>query len=182
MSVPVFTSEPAQFVAGETVKWTKTFDDFPASDGWALSYALVKSGSQITIDAVADGDAFAVTIPATTSAGYEAGRYSYQASVSKDGEVVVVGSGRIEIKPGFAALSEGYDDRSFAKKMVDGLREIMPKLAAKGVASYSIEGRSMTYRNMEELRADLNHWTAVYYQEERKAGRMRSRVIRPRLR
>lgn len=182
MSITIFDKEPISFVAGDTVKWKKSVSGFPASEGWTLSYALVKDGVQITFNASADGDDYAVTISAEISAGYTPGVYAYQAKVSYGTEAATVATGRIEIKPTFAAQSSGYDARSFAKKMVDALETLFPVLAAKGFASYSIAGRSGTYHSKAELREDYKYWKSVYIQEERNAGRKRSRIIKMRLR
>jgi hypothetical protein len=37
---PIPTVEPANFAAGETVKWTKVVADYPPSDGWSLIYSI----------------------------------------------------------------------------------------------------------------------------------------------
>ena len=48
--------EPVSFIAGDTVKWTKSLEDYLASDSWVLVYYLVKDGDQKTITASASGD------------------------------------------------------------------------------------------------------------------------------
>lgn len=178
MSLPFLDNEPASFVAGETVKWKRSFPDFPASV-WSLSYAFVKDGKLIALTAGADGDDFAITISSTVSATYEAGVYSYQATVSDGTERQVVGLGKITIKPGFAAVGAGgYDNRSLAKKMVDTLETLFPVIAAKRFASYTVGGQSGTFKTLAELQAAYDRWKAIYYREERRAGRKSSRTIR----
>jgi hypothetical protein len=44
--------EPEQFVAGDTVLWTKSLDDFAPSDGWTLSYRFVGAAEEIAATAV----------------------------------------------------------------------------------------------------------------------------------
>ena len=64
------TTEPARVTAGDTIAWTKTLSDYPASAGWVLAYTLINAGAKITITAAASGDDHAVTVLAATSAGY----------------------------------------------------------------------------------------------------------------
>lgn len=41
MSREIPPYEPHQFVAGDTVSWTKSLSDYPTSDGWTLHYRIV---------------------------------------------------------------------------------------------------------------------------------------------
>jgi len=179
MATPVLDSEPLNFTAGDTVKWRKRLSDYPATT-WTLSYYLVKSSDYITFDAANDSGAHLVTIPATTSAGYGAGVYSYQSKVTDGSETLTIGVGKIEVLPAFASQSDGYDNRSFAKKMLDILEPLFITMASKGHASYEIGGRSMTYHSKKDLRDDYNHWKSIYNAEERKAGRKSGSIIRVR--
>ena len=57
------TIEPETITAGDTVKWTKTLDDYPA-DLYALKYTLqpISGGTPLAITAAADGTDHAITI------------------------------------------------------------------------------------------------------------------------
>lgn len=41
MTTSVPTSEPVQFVGGDTVAWTRTLSAYPPSQGWSLHYRLL---------------------------------------------------------------------------------------------------------------------------------------------
>ena len=43
MAHDIATTEPLSVTAGDLVTWTKSFDEYPTADGWALSYALTNS-------------------------------------------------------------------------------------------------------------------------------------------
>lgn len=55
--------EPHQFVAGDTVQWTKSLSDYPASDGWALHYRIVGVTEEI-----ADAN---ISVMANVSGGWD---------------------------------------------------------------------------------------------------------------
>jgi hypothetical protein len=182
MTIPYQSGMPAFIIAGNTTKWEVSIPDFPPSDGWSLSYALVKAGTIITIDATTnpDADDYLVSIAATTSAGYEAGKYSTQETVTDGTDVITVSSGKIEIVPMFSAQTSGYDSRSFAKQTVDAIEALIPVMVAKREASYTIGGKTVVFKSMAELQDSLMFWRRQYFTEERKAGRAKSRIIKPR--
>ena len=107
------TAEPLSFVAGTYVQWSRQLSDYPAGSGWALSYALVKTGKPITFNATPSGDQHLVTLKKTTTEKYEAGSYAWQAFVEKDDERHLVSTGLIEVKTNYAAMAAAcYDGRS----------------------------------------------------------------------
>jgi len=151
----VATTEPLSFIAGDTVVWQKTFGDYPASAGWALSYALVKDSALILIDGskvVASGDDFVVTIPAADSVAYASGDYAWQSYVTKSGERYQVGHGIVEIKPDFATQSTGYDARTIIKQTLDALEAMLLKKASKDQMSLHVpNGRRVDRLPPEQL-------------------------------
>ncbi len=65
MAKAIPTTEPLTFIAGDAWKWDKSFGDFPASDGWQLSYYFrgeqdydADWASEVT----ANGDGFEIRI------------------------------------------------------------------------------------------------------------------------
>ena len=70
MSQNIPTSEPESLVAGDTVTWQKTLSDYPASDGWVLSYRLINAAGNIDITSSASGDDHLVSVAATATAGW----------------------------------------------------------------------------------------------------------------
>ena len=43
MAATVPTKEPLTIRAGDTIEWTKSIDDYKASNGWKLKYAYAAS-------------------------------------------------------------------------------------------------------------------------------------------
>lgn len=163
---------PQSFRAGDTVTWTVTLRDYPASAGWTLTYSLLHaSASKLTLTASASNDDFVVTIPAATSANYTAGDYTYVARVSKAGESYTVDSGRISILPNLAT-STTYDGRSWAERVLTALEATLEGRATGVELELEIAGRRIRYFTPDEL----IKWHGFYKAEvvrERSTDRLR---------
>jgi hypothetical protein len=150
MAHTIPTTEPAQLRAGDLATWTKSLADYPASAGWVLSYALVKSGTRITFSASASGDDHLVAVPAATTASWAAGTYTWAARVTKTTEIYTVATGTFDILPDIAAAVSGLDARSHAVKTLEAL-ETWLESHDPAVAEYEIAGRRMKYIPVGEL-------------------------------
>lgn len=171
------TTEPTEVTAGDFVTWQISLPDYPASAGWVLSYAFVKTGTQITVTASASGDDHLVAVAAATSAGWTAGTYQWQARVTKTTEVYTVRKGSLTIQPNFAAASSGYDGRSHARKVLDALNAWIEN-HDPAVQDYQIAGRSMRYIPMGDLlklRSDYERRVAAEAATQRAAAGLPSR-------
>lgn len=67
MAGPVGNAPPAKFNAGETVKYTRQFTNYPVSGGWSLML-YIAGASSFSVSATPSGANFAVTIPAAKTA------------------------------------------------------------------------------------------------------------------
>lgn len=151
-------TEPAYIQAGDTLAWRRTLPDYPASAGWTLSYRLINATGKIDIAASADGDAHLVSVAASVTASWSAGAYKWTAHVVRGAERYTVGSGDVVIKPDLAAQPSGVDARSEAERALADLRSaLLTWIATSGqVQSYTIAGRTMTYRSMAEIRRAIS--------------------------
>lgn len=150
MAHQVPTTEPSKLRAGDTATWTKTLADYPASAGWVLAYALVKSGTRITFTASASGDDHLVSVAPATTSGWAAGDYQWTAKVSLGGAVYTVASGAITIEADFSAAVSGLDARSHARTTLDAI-EAWIEGRDMGVAEYEIAGRRLKTIPITEL-------------------------------
>lgn len=160
---------PKKITAGDSAEWTLSLSDYPAGDGWALSYALVASGSQITFTGAASGDDHKITLAAATTSGWTAGKYRYQAYVTLGSDRETVETGEIEIRPNFATLGSGYDGRSQWQKILDSLMTAYESMQS-GYGTQSVtmaDGRSVTYRTTAELLPAISKARAEVAREQR---------------
>ena len=144
---------PTVWNAGDTLKWDVSVPDYPATDGWTLTYEVKSKNEHIaTITASADGDGYTVTVPAATSAGYTIGHHHYRAYVTKGSERYTVDSGDLEILKDFED-SGNYDDRTHAEIVLDAIEAVLESRATKDQESYSIAGRSLSRTPIGDLLA-----------------------------
>lgn len=152
-TMAIVQNEPASVTAGDTVAWLKTIADYPADQGWVLSYVLINSTAKITITASAAGADHQVSVDAATSAAWPAGDYTYQAAAAKGLERYTVGNGLISVGKSYAAQAT-LDTRSTARQMLDALEACYLAYLSDGqghVAEYDVAGRRMKFRNAAEI-------------------------------
>mgnify|MGYP002813892277 CR=1 FL=1 len=158
-------NEPKTIVAGDTITWNESFSDYPAPT-WTLTYELRSTSPKISITATTSGTGFLITIPIATSVTYDAGRYSFQAFVSKSGERHMVSSGTIEVLPNLATKTT-YDSRSHVRKVYEALQSVIEgRVLQSAYTSVSIGGRAIAYMPMADLRKEYYHYKQLVKQEE----------------
>lgn len=147
------TSVPASIRAGDTVEWITSEPDYPASDGWALSWRLINAAGKIDITSTASGADHAVSVAASESDGWATGQYDWVCLATKGAARKTVSSGKTEILPDLAALSTGFDTRTTAKKLLDAVEDALLKRASRTDLEYEIAGRRLKAMTHGELLA-----------------------------
>lgn len=146
-------SEPTTIYAGDTLTWTRTLADYPAPE-WVLTYSLVQLGSAITIVAAAAGTDHLVYVPATETANYVPGDYTWSAFVSDALTGLVrhtVERGAMTVQPNPAA--GGYDTRSDPQIILDNINAYLKDPQNIKAASYSFQNRSLSRWPLGDLLA-----------------------------
>ena len=154
------SSEAMEVAAGDTIKWTKCFPNYPASAGWVLSYSLRNAQSQIDISGAmitASGDCFAVSVAPTDSATWADGDYDYQAYVTNGADRYTVEVGRIRVLQNLATQAT-VDNRSHNQKMLDAIVSLLENRATADVDEYSIDNVHLKKMPVQ----DLETWRARY--------------------
>lgn len=182
VSIIIPELEPEQVTAGDTWVWKRLLNDYLPSNGWVLSYALVKDGALIQITAADSDDEHYVEIAATITASYEAGIYHWQSYVTNasTSERYKVSTGTIEVLPDFSQQASGYDNRSHVKKTLDALEAVILGKASSDQLALTIGGRSLSKMPPRHLIEWRDIYRAEYAAEERKAGRRQRSLIRAR--
>lgn len=162
------TLEPAVLNAGDTLRWTRSLADYPASAGWVLSYTLINGTAKISITGSASGDEHSILVPAATSAGYAPGSYDWRARVTKAGEVYTVGEGRFTVKASFSAAT--FDARSQARKTLEAIDATLEGRATSATAEYEIGNRRMKFIPVAELLQLRDRYRAEVAREDAAAA------------
>jgi hypothetical protein len=130
--------EPDSFRVGDTVPWTRTLTDYPAS-AWTLTYAFA-GPSTFTVVATASGDDFAVTITSAVSSAYRPGRYAWQSYASAGAARYLVASGSCEILPDLSLYTTPHDSRSWARRVLEALQATIEGRASRDQTSIMVDG------------------------------------------
>lgn len=145
------SSPPSAIVAGDSLSWSRAFDDYKASDGWALAYTLVGPTAVYTVNAASNGDDFAVSIAPDTSKTWAPGAYKLVETLSTAGERVTVGITPFTISPDLAATADGgADTRSHARKVLDAI-EAWLESKAPVAGTFQIGERQIQYYPIADL-------------------------------
>jgi hypothetical protein len=164
--------EPYTIEAGTTVKWTKDLsDDYPA-DEWELVYTFINSAQKYQVTASADGTKHSITIPASTTDDYVAGKYKWIARVTKDDEVYKVDEGMIEITADLAAAGTStHDFRSHARTVLEAVEAVIEGRASRDQMQYMVQGRMLTKTPIPDLLILRDRYRAEVKAEEREERR-----------
>lgn len=160
MTYTVPTKEPTQLTAGDSWQWDRCLADFPASDGWELSYFFYGLQSEVAISAAwgdevtANGDTFEVRIPAEdTDTEVSAGPYQLVGRVTKAGVGTFTAFlGHVDV---LANPAEATGTESEHKKHLDRLYAARATLSTNGYAEVSEHGHTVVYRRQEELDKEI---------------------------
>jgi hypothetical protein len=182
MATTILSDIPDQITAGDSVAWKRSFSDYSAAEGWALSYAFVKSGTRITIDGGADGADHLVEVAASTSAGWAAGEYAFQAYVTKAAERYQVDEGLVEILPNYAAASGGLAALPYCFTVRDAIVAVLEMRATESQTSLAVGGRQiseMSHMELMDALARAKSGCEVWKRKNRRArGRRTGQTIK----
>lgn len=166
MAAPIPTTEPQSVTAGDSVVFTKTVCDYPASDGWTLTYFFkTPDGSQkfnFTATTAANGTDYAVTV--NNTAAWQPGEYIGQAKVAGvGGQTFTVWSGILRVYPSVAANA---DTRSHARKCLDNIEAVLEKKATHEVLNSEVNGVKLERIPFDQLIALRDRYRMEVRNEE----------------
>jgi hypothetical protein len=139
---------PSSLIAGDTWEWTRDLSDYPAGT-WTLTYYFTKDGKQFNAVASADGLTHAVSVPAATTATYQAGRYKWQARVSDGADAYTVEGGWVEVSANPATSTA--DPRTWARRTLEAVECFLEGNASTAQSSMAIQGRSISRWPLPDL-------------------------------
>ncbi len=152
---------PAQIRAGDTVTWRDeaSRDNLGAaitSSGWTLTYYLrTNTASEgATVVGTSAGEGWQFTIAATTSAGFDAGQWYWQALATSGADKLTIGSGQLQVLAGlsYTGSPAAFDGRSQAQKDLEAVQAAIRAIVSGGVVQeYKIGTRSLKKYEMADL-------------------------------
>ena len=161
--------EITDFRAGDTVAWTKSSSDYPASAGWTGKYRL-SGAQQIDVTAAASGDDYLFTITAQTSASFTPGFYTFSGWVEKGSgasyERHELWSGLIEILTNLATQTGVQDNRSITRRTLEKIENAIYDYSTNPVDEIEIAGRRIVRPSLADLLKFKNLLTSELARED----------------
>lgn len=134
-----------------------------------------------TITGTAEGDGWRITVPSSTTTGFDAGTWTWQAVATYSSEQYTAGRGQFTVKA-TAVYSDqpgAFDDRSRAEVDLEKVETAIRTLAAGGmVQEYTIGGRNLKRYKMGEL-LQLRDNLKAEVDRERRAEKVRQGLGNP---
>ena len=155
---------PSSFAAGTTVKLRRLLAAYPASAGWTLTLYLRGAGT-LDAEAVADGDAYVVTLSPTDTAALAPGTYRWTERVALDDDVYTADQGIVEITLDMAAAEAGTA-QSHAERTLALIEATIEGRIPSGMESYQIGGRAVTKIPLAELARLRGIYAARVWQQK----------------
>lgn len=146
------TTWPTTFAAGTTVKATRSFSDYSASDGWSVTLYVVGASVMSPVVGSANGSSFDFTMTATATAGLLPGTYVWRELASKAGENYIADSGTFVVSADVRTLGAG-DAQSFEEKALALVEARLLARYSEDMETFAIAGRSVAQIPHDELLA-----------------------------
>lgn len=158
---------PTTFRAGDSIAWTETLPEYPASAGWVLKYRLLWAAGAAAINTAASGDDHAVNLAASASTSWPAGPATLVSWVERGAVKTTLGSQAVTILPDLSA-TVSHDGRSKNQRALDAAEAALLAYAEGGkahVAEYEIDGNRMKFRSSQEILDLINHYKRLVAKE-----------------
>lgn len=161
------TTEPTQIIAGDTLAWSKTLDDYPANDGWTLTYYL-RGPAAYTITTTADDAAHVAAATTAETSLYTPGEYRLFGFATTGSTRYKVYEKPVTVFADVASNTGTLEIRSDARIIYDALIELQKQRATRPELQRSIQaaGQSFTYKSDKEIGEAIDKWGAVVKAEE----------------
>lgn len=142
---------PARLIAGETLGWSVTLPEYPAS-AWALAYSLQLPGvAPIALAATGSGTSYSATAAASVTATWAPGTYQLTATVTNTGtaQEIALGRGQFTLLPSaLATLGVGH-----AEQMLALIEAALVRRIPAGLETTNIDGQELVRIPLTQLLA-----------------------------
>ena len=165
------TTEPTHFAIGDFVQWKREdiVGDYPVATHSAEWVARLAHGtsSEIKVAATEASTDYLFSIASTDSAAFTQGHYHWQLEITETATSnrIIIDTGTLDID---FDLDDNVDPRSHAQVMIDKIESVLQGKADADVASYSINGRSLTKMSFEDLNSARDYYRKEYAKELQK--------------
>jgi len=169
MAPQVPSVEPTVITAGDTVRWTKSLNDYSPDDGWVLSYAFrgEKGDGKHDLTAGSLDGLFTITLLPSATSLMRPGLWIWNAFATLGTDRYKVGQGTLRVEPNLALTNFKTDLRTPAKRAYDNALEAWEKV--KLGQTVSLNGRVYTQHNLDALMRFVDRCKSDYAAEQNAA-------------
>lgn len=136
------TVPPTTIMAGDSVAFSWSYADYPASDGWTLTYALA-GRSTLAVTSTPNLDAHDIALTSAQTSALLAGAYTWKLRVSNGTTTTTVGTGRCDVQADVATAQTG-DFAAWAETTLAMLEASIQGDMTDAVQQYTIGDRQIT--------------------------------------
>lgn len=174
--------EPTQITQGDTISFTKTLSQYPATDGWSLLYSLRGNGQDLQFTSTASGSDHEILVDAAETELWLPSDYQMEGWAVNGDQRFQIYLSSLVITPDLATAAPDVDVRTHAQKMLALVEQQLEQCAKNILITTTVEGTAIE----RERRNELLRFRQSYIQERRgqlatedaKAGRPNRRKIK----
>ena len=176
------TRPPAELTAGDTTQFAWVGGDYPASDGWGMSWRLVGAGVGVNLTAAASGADFVVSVAANAFASLSIPARGIPCELigaaTKAGARAIVYRGAAQLLPD--PLTASGDLRGHAAAMLAAVEAMLENRATSDQMSYRIGDRELSRIPIPDLLNLRDYYKRAARVEEDATARRLGQPGRPR--
>jgi hypothetical protein len=177
MAIPPRSYEPNKLAQGDTISFIRSLGDYPATNGWNLTYELRGSGQVIEFSSTPSGDSHAVIVTAATTAGWIPFNHECE------GYAINVGTGErsriyhnyLLVVPNLQGSPADIDTSTHASRMLALIEAVQEGKFNHDLLSTEVEGTRILRLTPQQLREEYYFWKAERRREIRKANALAGR-------
>lgn len=164
--IPILTGVPSSITAGDTVKWSKSFSDFLASDGWIITYYFANTSESFSVAGTAyQTNDHLFNLAGSDTENLTAGTFNYEAYAAKGSERSRVECGTLELEANFAT-GNPVDDRTQVKRTLDAINALLENKASADQQEVEVLGKKLKKMDIAELLKWQSKYEGMYRTEQ----------------
>ncbi len=146
----IATKEPTEITAGDTIVWSRSFPDFPAS-AWTLTYRLLARAGLAPRDfgGTASGDDHLVNLQASFTLLFSPGDYVLQGFITDGTNRYQVYKGALKVLPDPATV-DSLDSRTFLEKALEQIEAMILEGAIRAPIEFAYGGITTKIINLAD--------------------------------
>lgn len=150
------TAIPDTITAGDSLAVTLSLSDYPATAGWAVSFALA-GPVVLAASSVANGNAHNLSLTSAQTAAMPAALYQWRLRATLGAVVETFDRGTLSVSQDLGAVAGG-DVVSYAERMLGLCRTARENILSGEMKMMMIGGRQVMFHTLADVQREEAHW------------------------